>query len=225
MFGFLPNVIKRSGCFWSLQLLLWNTTFTETSLYWMLKETGSLFDTNRCAFGGLGLCSRRIAMEEGDVLFCPWSLTSTIALCSFWFSVVPVDNHMWRNLNTMVKENWKVNMKNKNAIKVEIKVCLPNKQLLGLNRSHEIIRTFFFFPLGKRPAIKQSKIKLYRTQVFRATEYVLLNRPDVLSPFLLFASTLLYNIMGVEASLFMLHNAISFLDVCTSLCFLGGGCS
>lgn len=30
---------------------------------------------------------------------------------------------------------------------------------------------------------------------------------------------------GVEASLFMLHNAISFLDVCTSLCFLGGGCS
>ena len=46
MFGFLPKVIKRSGCLWSLQLLLWNTTFTETSLYWMLKETGSLFDTN-----------------------------------------------------------------------------------------------------------------------------------------------------------------------------------
>lgn len=159
MFGFLPNVIKRSGCFWSLQLLLWNTTFTETSLYWMLKETGSLFDTNRCAFAGLGLCSRRTAMEEGDVLFCPWSLTSTIALCSFWFSVVPVDNHMWRNLNTMVKENWKVNMKNKNAIKVEIKVCLPNKQLLGLNRSHEIIRTFFFFSFGKETCdqTKQNK--------------------------------------------------------------------
>lgn len=83
----------------------------------------------------------------------------------------------------------------------------------------------FFPPLGKRPVIKQSEIKQFRPQAFRATEHVLPNHPDVLFPFLPFASAFLHNIMRAEASLFMLHNAISFLDACTSLCFLGGGCS
>lgn len=45
------------------------------------------------------------------------------------------------------------------------------------------------------------------------------------SPLSCLLQDVLCHTMGVDALLFMLQNEVSSLDLCTSLCFLGGECS
>lgn len=118
--GVMSTVFERLECLWSLQLFFWkHYIFCVISL--LSAKTNVYFDTNQHAFEVLELWSGTIALNE-KALYCPWPLTSTISICSFLFSVVPVDNQMWWNLNTIIKKTeWKVN------IQFKIKICLPYK--------------------------------------------------------------------------------------------------
>lgn len=157
--------------------------------------------------------------------FALWSLTSTIfplQLLTWMWSLWTIRcEGIW---TPWWRKNRKVNMKNKNAYQSWNK-SLFAKQVITWLAWKSWDYQDIFFPSGERDLwSNKAEIKQFRPQAFRATEHVLLNHPDVLFPFSCLLR-FLHNIMGAEASLFMLHNAISFLGRVHKFVLLGWWCS
>lgn len=131
----------------------------------MLKETGSLFWQINVPLGVLGVCSRRIAVDEEGVLYCPWPRTSTITLCSFLFTMVPVGQSDGKEFEHHHKEKKNKRKRKehekKTRIKVKMKACLPSKNYLALTRVTSLSR--HFFPLWGTTVARLNKAKQNKT--------------------------------------------------------------